>query len=455
MSLPRYPAYKDSAIDWLGEVPKHWVVGPVKRRFSVCLGKMLQTESSGDTDSLRPYVRAANIQWGGVDATDIKTMWFSSRERQQLLLRRGDLLVSEGGDVGRSSIWRDELAECYLQNSVNLVRSKKGDSTKFLYYWMSTIKSKGYVDVLCNKSTIAHFTAEKVEEVPTPFPPLGEQAAIVAFLDRETAKIDALIAEQDKLIALLAEKRQATISHAVTRGLDPDAPMKDSGVAWLGEVPAHWDVAPLKRFWSVTDCKHVTAEFVDEGFPLASIREVQSRYVSLENAKRTTRHYYEQLIEGGRKPLVGDLLFSRNATVGEVAQVTEEHPPFAMGQDVCLLRKLSDDYSSDYLQAVVRSSVVVEQLKNMMVGSTFKRVNVEEIRSLGVPMPPPAEQLQLAEFINSEAARLSTLTAEAGRAIALLKERRNALIAAAVTGQIDVRAAVAAPQAEEEQAMAA
>jgi type I restriction enzyme S subunit len=276
-----------------------------------------------------------------------------------------------------------------------------------------------------------------------PFPPIDEQIAIAAFLDRETAKIDALIAEQEKLIALVAEKRQAAISHSVTKGINPNAPTKDSGVAWLGEVPAHWEVGALKRYWSVTDCKHITAEFVDDGYPLASIREVQSRYVLLDAAKRTTRLYYEQLIEGGRQPSPGDLIFSRNATVGEVAQVEKGHPPFAMGQDVCLLRRLCDDSSSDFMQFVIRSSVVVEQLKNIMVGSTFKRVNVEEIRGLQVPAPPPEEQARIAAFLIEECDTLDMLKREAELAISLLRERRSALIAAAVIGQLDVREAVA------------
>ena len=178
---------------------------------------------------------------------------------------------------------------------------------------------------------------------------------------------------------------------------------------------------------------------MDDGYPLASIREVQSRYVSLDAAKRTTQLYYEQLIDGGRRPQPGDLIFSRNATVGEVAQVTDKHPLFAMGQDVCLLRRLSHKSSSDFMQFVICSDIVVEQLKNIMVGSTFKRVNVEEIRALQVPIPPPDEQFQIAAFIAEENEKLDGLEKEAERAIDLLKERRSAFIAAAVTGQIDVR----------------
>ena len=276
-------------------------------------------------------------------------------------------------------------------------------------------------------------------QIRIPGLPLSEQSAIAAFLVRETAKIDELVAEQRRLMELLKEKRQAVISHAVTRGLNPDAPLKPSGIEWLGDVPEHWDVGPLKRFWSVTDCKHVTAEFVEECFPLASIREVQSRWVALENAKCTTEFFYELLIEGGRCPLPGDLIFSRNATVGEVAQVSAHHPRFAMGQDVVLLRKQSPEYSSDFLQQVIRSPVIIQQLANMMIGSTFKRINVEEIRAFILPWPPPAEQVAVAAYLESELSRFDALTAEAQRAIDLLQERRTALISAAVTGQIDVR----------------
>jgi type I restriction enzyme S subunit len=210
-----------------------------------------------------------------------------------------------------------------------------------------------------------------------PVPPRSEQNLILQYLDQETRKIDALVAEQERLIALLKEKRQAVISQAVTKGLNPNAPMKDSGIEWLGQVPAHWTVGPLKLFWSVTDCKHITADFVEEGVPLASIREVQGRNVDLTAAKQTTAEFYELLIEGGREPLAGDLIYSRNATVGQVAQVTDGHPRFALGQDVCLLRKHKAFLSTDFLQLSLQSSSITNQLALLMVGSTFKRINIE------------------------------------------------------------------------------
>lgn len=168
----------------------------------------------------------------------------------------------------------------------------------------------------------------------------------------------------------------------------------------VGVIPEDWNVDILDRFWSLTDCKHVTAPFVGNGYPLASIREVQNRFVDLNAAKQTTEEFYHRLIEGGRMPRVGDLILSRNATVGEVAQVANWHPPFAMGQDVVLMRKKVQKFSTNYLQAIFHSPVITNQLANLMVGSTFKRANVEQIKNIIVPMPSASEQEAIAEALS-------------------------------------------------------
>jgi type I restriction enzyme, S subunit len=199
----------------------------------------------------------------------------------------------------------------------------------------------------------------------------------------------------------------------------------------VGLIPHEWDAGCLGRFWSVTDCKHVTAEFVSSGFPIASITEVQSRFVDLTTAKQTTRGFYNLLTEGGRKPQPGDLILSRNATVGEIAQVMESHPPFAMGQDVCLLRKKFPDHSTEYLQAIFQSPIVLNQLSNLMVGSTFKRVNVEQIRNFVVPMPSPREQRAIAAALSDVDALLEGLT----RLIAKKRDLKQAAMQQLITGQ--------------------
>lgn len=179
----------------------------------------------------------------------------------------------------------------------------------------------------------------------------------------------------------------------------------------VGVIPEDWETGTLAQFWSVIDCKHVTAPFTPSGYPIASIREVQSKHVNLSNCKYTDKYFYDLLIEGGRQPRVGDLIMSRNATVGEVAQVTGLHPDFAMGQDVCLLQRRRKEFSATYLQAVLQSPSTLDQLASMMVGSTFKRANVEQIRSLKVAMPPPPEQKAIAEQIDCVDDHISSITA--------------------------------------------
>ncbi len=387
-----------------------------------------------------PLIRATNVSHGKIVDDGLVFVDPAEIPHQRIVwLEPGDIIVVRSGAYTGDSATVPSGHGRSIAGFDMVLRCVAALPSFVQYALLSSYLKTGQIDLERMRAAQPHLNAEELGACTLVCPPMSEQLQIAAFLDRETAKIDALVAEQRRLMDLLREQRQAVISHAVTKGLNPDAPMKDSGVEWLGEVPAHWDVCPLKRNWAVTDCKHVTAEFTDEGFPLASIREVQSRWVDLSSAKRTTQHFYELLIEGGRKPRAGDLIFSRNATVGEVAQVSAEHPPFAMGQDVVLLRKQDVDESSDFLQHVIQSPVVTRQLDNLMIGSTFKRINVEEIRSLLVPRPPLEEQRSVAAFLDRETAKIDALVAETESGLDLLAERRAALITAAVTGQIDVR----------------
>ncbi len=424
MSFPRYPKYKDSGVEWLGQVPEHWAVKRLKHNLRLLTEK---------TDRRENPVALENIEgWTGR---------FIPTETEF----EGEGIAFDAGDILFGKL-RPYLAKAFRAESsgeavgdFHVMRPFAGIDSRFAQYQILNREFIAIVDGSTFGSKMPRASWEFVGGMKVTTPPLPEQTRIAAFLDQETAKIDALVAEQERLMALLKEKRQAVISHAVTKGLNPQAALKPSGIEWLGDVPAHWETGPLKRFWNVTDCKHVTAEFIEDGIPLASIREVQSWWIDLEKAKCTTEHFYQLLIEGNRQPMPGDLIFSRNATVGEVAQVSPDHPRFAMGQDVVLLRKFSPEYSSDFLQHVIRSPVIIHQLANLMIGSTFKRINVEEIRTFVIPFPPPNEQAKISAFLQTEIGKFDTLAAEAQRAIDLLQERRTALISAAATGQIDVR----------------
>ena len=171
-----------------------------------------------ETDVIKKYLKASNLTWDGVKDID-NEMWFSKNDLKKLKLEIGDLLVAEGGDVGKSCIF-DSNEEFYYQNSVNRVRGQKNNANKFLYYWLFTLKYSGYIDILCNKSTIAHFTAEKLNETILLLPDSVEQNEIIAYLERENGKINQLILKQQSLIEKLKEYRASIISHAVTGKID-------------------------------------------------------------------------------------------------------------------------------------------------------------------------------------------------------------------------------------------
>lgn len=206
---------KDSGIEWLGDIPEHWEVKRLKYVANIVLGKMLTSEDKGEYQ-LKPYLRAANLGWIHVNVEDVKEMWFSERELEKYLVKKNDLLVSEGGEVGRTCIWNEELEECYIQNSVHKVTMNgKNDSNYFLQLFYLYGK-KGAFDLIVNRISIAHLTVEKLKEVEFIVPPLEEQHSIVQHIETETERINQKVATTEKLIELLTEYRQALISEVVT-----------------------------------------------------------------------------------------------------------------------------------------------------------------------------------------------------------------------------------------------
>jgi type I restriction enzyme S subunit len=406
---------------------------------------MLQNDASSEYDELAYYLRAANIQWSGVDLSDVKQMWISPREREQLALLEGDLLVSEGGDVGRSAIWGGELDVCYFQNSVNRVRAHIGNSTRFLYYWLSTIKGIGFIDIICNKSTIAHFTAEKVAAVPVALPFPEEQSTIAAFLDHETAQIDTLIAEQQKLIALLKEKRQAVIAHAVTKGLDPTVPMKDSGVEWLGEVPEHWKILAARRILMKIEQGWTPESFNrpaenDEWGVLKSGCVNRGIFNESENKALPPKLEIIEEYEVSQ----GDVLMSRASgspeLIGSVAFVEQTRPRLTLSDKTFRFR-FAKGLLPRFFVSLFNSLPLRTQIERSISGAEGLANNLAQssIKTFRITLPPMAEQLSIVAFLDNETSKIDELTTEAQRGIELLKERRSALISAAVTGKIDVR----------------
>ena len=284
---------------------------------------------------------------------------------------------------------------------------------------------------------------------PVGLPRGTEQRAIASFLDRETAKIDGLVERKMRLIKLLQEKRSALITRAVTRGLDPNVPMTDSGVEWLGEIPAHWEVKRIKNVSAfVTSGSRGWAEFYSDKGPLfLRIGNVQSQSIDL-NIDEIQHVDPPRGSEGERTRVKsGDVLVSITALIGAVAVVSEDLPEAFVNQHLALIRLSTSDVDSRWIAYCIMSPVGQTQFAADLYGGTKDGLGLNDVRSLVVLAPPPREQNRIVTHLDEATGEIDRLIAKIRQAIDLLKEFRTALISAAVTGKIDVRAAAEAATA--------
>ncbi|MBN8442098.1 MAG: restriction endonuclease subunit S [Thauera sp.] len=445
MSFPRYPAYKDSGVEWLGEVPGHWEISQLKHAYSVIGGS---TPSSGV-----PQFWDGDIVWvTPADLSRLKSFKIVSSLRTITdaglascgtnLLPVGSIVLSTRAPIGSLGVAGTEL--CTNQGCKGLV-PKSEQCSGFGAYLLAVMG--GELNIRGRGTTFLELSSEALCEVKIPLPPEPEQGAIAAFLDRETAKIDALVAEQQDLIALLKEKRQALISHAVTKGLDPDVPMKDSGVAWLGEVPAHWLVTPLKYLASSIKAGPFGSALTKDMYVAAGYRVYGQEQVIPGDF--TVGDYYisdgvfDELSQYAVAP--GDLLISCVGTFGKIAIVPDDVEPGIINPRLIRLRVRSD-VKAGFLCEVLRSQVVFEQFAVLSRGGTMDVINIGTLSNIYVPCPPLEEQQRILSFLAKSLLGIDSLVAEADATIALLQERRTALISAAVTGKIDVRHLAPTPE---------
>lgn len=442
MSLMRYPAYKASGVQWLGSVPTHWTVMPI--RFAARLESgHTPSRSRPDwwVDCTVPWFTLADvaqIRQGGADViyeTKEKVSELGLQNSSARRLPAGTVMLSRTASVGFAAIMGVAMAT--TQDFANWVCGPSL-SPKFLLLVFRSMQ--GELERLMMGSTHNTIYMPDIAALRFALPPLKEQEAIVSFLDVEVRRIDALIAEQVRLLALLAEKRQATISNAITRGLNPQAPMKGSGSVWLGPIPAHWDVVPLMH---LTEPSRpimygivLPGPDVEGGIPIVKGGDVKEHRLKLDLLNRTTAEIEAPYARARLRP--SDLVYSIRGTIGDAEVVPEELLDANITQDVARISP-RPRIQTRWLLHVMKSKPVFVQLEQRSLGAAVRGINIFELKRARIPVPPADERAAIAAFLDAETARLDALAAEAERGIELLKERRSALIAAAVTGQIDVR----------------
>ena len=431
-----YPDYRDSRVEWIGSIPSHWTIKATRREFEIRLGKMLQPTASSPQDSPTPYFKAQHVQWESVRTTDLPTMYADSIDHAHYGVNHGDLLVCEGGEVGRAGIVCRPPNGSIIQNALHRVRSVGTSDICFLMYLLKHAASQDWIKIHCDRATIAHFTSEKLGGLMIPWAPLSEQHAIVVFLDRETKKIDALIAKKERLIELLEEKSSALITRTVTKGLNPTVPLKDSEIEWLAWIPAHWDVKRINQTSEILRGKFTHRPRNDPSLYGGDWPFIQTGDVA--HARKGIKGYRQTLNERGlavsKMFPEGTLVMTIAANIGDVAVLDFA----ACFPDSIVGFVPRHGIERDYLFFVF-SAIKPELLRDAPV-NTQGNLNIERLSSSSpIPIPPRTEQYTVARYLDRETTKIDDLVANVRQAIDCLRELRAALVSAAVTGKIDVR----------------
>ena len=416
-----YPEYKDSGVEWLGAIPSNWRIKKLK--FICKVG-------TGDKDTV-------NAVEGG------KYPFFVRSQTIERINSYGadcEAVLTAGDGVGVGKVFHHYTGKFDFHQRVYMLSSFSDVYGRFVFYYLSNNFYKVALEGNA-KSTVDSLRLPQFLNFEFSLPDLVVQKQIANFLDHETAKIDTLIEKQQQLIKLLKEKRQAVISHAVTKGLNPSAPMKDSGIEWLGEVPAHWEISKAKYLFDfITSGSRGWAEFYsDTGslfFRITNLtREtIEPKLESIQNVNPPKGSEGERSIINSN-----DLLISITADLGSVCVANEEIANGYVSQHVALCRPNTKVSSSRWLGYFILSNAAKEQFIGSGYGGTKIQLSLEDIRELRIVLPPRIEQQEIENYLDEKLNSFSYLISNAERFIHLLQERRTALISAAVTGKIDIR----------------
>lgn len=445
MTVLAYPGYKPSKVEWLAHIPQHWDLARIKET-TYLKGRVGWKGLTSDEflDSGYAHLvtgtdfRSKFIDWSDCYCVD--------RERYQddpfIQLQNGDLLITKDGTIGKLAIVSEMRQPACLNSGIFLIRPLHSYTTEYMYWVLSSPEFAHFCDLVSYGSTIQHLYQKVFENFAFPLPPLPEQTAIAAFLDRETRKIDSLVEEQKRLIELLKEKRQAVISHAVTKGLNPDVPMKDPGIEWLGHVPEHWTVGRLKHFASIRGRigfrGYTVDDLVGEGegaLALGGANLLVDGKLSLEKPTYLSWTKFQESPE--IKVEKGDLLIGQRGTCGRVVLVDRDIGPATINPSLVLLKNLKA--LSNFSCYFLNGDLIQRTFDSYLSKTAIPMLSQEQIGNVPFVLPPLEEQSKIVKFLDREAEQIDALVSQAEAAARLLNERRSALISAAVTGKIDVR----------------
>jgi type I restriction enzyme S subunit len=425
-----YPAYRSSGVEWIGDVPEYWDIARIKHTSA------LRTDRCNDAPDGSQYIGLEDVESGTGQYRPTSGSARQNEDSTVGVFRSGDVLYGKLRPYLKKAIVSDADGVCSTEF---LVLQPKTVLAPWLHQWLLTTGVTQQIEAGCEGTKMPRADWEHVGSIHVPSPDASEQAEIIAVLARETKRIDSLITKKTRFIELLREKRQALITHAVTKGLDPNVKMKPSGVDLIGEVPAHWAIKRLKHLLQ-SPLKYGANESGDDA------SEDGPRYIritDLDEFGNLRGNSVKRLPSDIAQPYMlidGDILFARSgATVGKTYRYKSEHGPACFAGYLIRGRFDAAQIIPDFVALVVRSYYYWDYIQRTAIQATIENVGAERYGEFPLPVPTVNEQVEIVNAMNTAMARLDTLTAKSQHSIDLLKERRSAFITAAVTGQIDLR----------------
>lgn len=441
MKTKPYSSYKDSGIEWLGEMPTHW---EVKRLKNVIRANI--TDGPHETpvfiDKGIPFLSVDGIQEGELTFENCRYISIDAHHNysKKAKIEIDDILLGKAASIGKVARVKVEF-EFSIWSPLALIKPKLSEITPaYLEFLLKSTLTQYQIQQLSTLNTQQNISMRDIPKFIFLMPNIEEQTAIANFLDRETSRIDNLINEKANFIKLLKEKRQALITHAVTKGLDLNAKMKDSEVEWIGNVPEHWVVCAIKHIVliPITDGPHETPNFYDEGIPFVSAEAVSSGIINFEKIRGFISHEDHLKYSQKYKPKQGDIFMIKSGATTGITAIVETDIDFNIWSPLAVIR-CNEKSHPYFVLNFMRSYNFQEAVALNWSFGTQQNIGMGVIENLSVTVPPIEEQTTIANFLDRETSKIDMIVNEVNHSIDLLKEHRSALISAAVTGKIDVR----------------
>lgn len=432
---------KDSGIEWLSHIPSDWEVKKLKYLAEIIDGDR-GSEYPNDKDLVDNgilFLSGDNLKSNGFNYSKVR---FISEEKFAKLGRgkvlKNDIITSVRGTIGSAGLFSGEVYEqAFINAQMMIIRPRKILDSKFLFYFTKTKAWKLCLDYFAYGTAQQQLSNKILMQLPIAVPGLKIQHQVIKYLDNKINTVDKIIEQKEQLTSMLEQQRQSIITEAVTKGLNPNVKMKDSGVEWIGEIPEHWNTSLLKLYLDkLTDGSHFSPEMMDVGYPYITVKDLKYGNIDLENALKISEEDYNVLVKNGCQPNFNDVLLSKDGTIGKVAVVKENE--FVILSSLAILRP-NNYLDSSYLSFWLESLINKNQMESFLAGAALRRLTLQTIKKLRCIIPPLNEQLEIIKSLKERLIPLDESILLVSKQIEKLKEYRQSLIYEAVTGKIDVR----------------